>query len=717
MSGAFLSPDWYRVAPLKLRRRAHVQIARHVYRGKPWFILQDLQAGKFHRLSPQSYAIFARMDGQKTIQELWELGCKLYPEDPPSQTELLQLLSQLHNSDLVTGDKRPNLREIDRRAREEKRKTIIGYFKNPLSVRIPLFDPEPILKFLTPLANYIFSPFGAILWCILIFAALATTFMSWDRLEVPGAEAILTGANIAYLAIAYIFVKFLHELGHGLAIKRWGGEVREVGVMMLIFFPVPYVDASQSSFFPYKYQRILVSAAGILVELAVAAMALIVWSFAEQGIVATLAYNLFLIGGVSTLFFNGNPLLRFDGYFVFADFLEIPNLGQRSNQYFWYFVQKYVLGHGDARIPIVGPGEEIWLFGYAVAAFLYRMFVMIVISLYVATALPIVGVAIVIWSLYTVFLVPVGKGARFLLTEPSLEIQRAKIFMRVFSLIFVLFVLMFFIPVPHTTVSDAVLETPGESAIRAQGQGFVSDVLVQNGERINVGDPILKLSEPLLGVEKEVAIAEVEDARLRVEMIPLEDTNARSLWTEQLGFYQARLNDLDRRADELWVRSPTDGIIILPNQYQLIGRLVQQGEIVGHVQKKSELLWRTAVPADRAEFIDGDLLSVSMRLKSDFNVEYDAQITSRSPEITTRLDSFALTNRAGGPLVVDPSQESPTSIIPVATYVLSTGTALSDMPLLAIGSRATVRFEHRPAPIAPRVWRAVRQTFLAYFGT
>lgn len=128
-------------------------------------------------------------------------------------------------------------------------------------------------------------------------------------------------------------------------------------------------------------------------------------------------------------------------------------------------------------------------------------------------------------------------------------------------------------------------------------------------------------------------------------------------------------------------------------------------------------MWRTAVPADRAEFIDSDLLSVSMRLKSDFNVEYDAQITSRSPEITTRLDSFALTNRAGGPLVVDPSQESPTSIIPVATYVLSTGTASSDMPLLAIGSRATVRFEHRPAPIAPRVWRAMRQTFLAYFGT
>lgn len=181
---------------------------------------------------------------------------------------------------------------------------------------------------------------------------------------------------------------------------------------MLIFFPVPYVDASQSSFFTQKYQRMFVSAAGILVELAIAGAALIVWSMAEQGVVSTLAYNLFLIGGISTLVFNGNPLLRFDGYFVFADWLEIPNLGQRSNQYFWYICQRYLLGHGDARLPVISPGEEFWLFGYAVAAFLYRMFVMIIISLYVATALPIVGVAIVLWSLYTVFLVPTGKGVR-----------------------------------------------------------------------------------------------------------------------------------------------------------------------------------------------------------------------------------------------------------------------------------------------------------------
>ena len=106
MSGAFLSPDWYRVAPLKLRRRSHVQTARHVYRGKPWFILQDLQAGKFHRLTPQSYAVFARMDGSRTVQELWELACKLYPEHPPSQTELLQLLSQFHNADLLVVRRR-----------------------------------------------------------------------------------------------------------------------------------------------------------------------------------------------------------------------------------------------------------------------------------------------------------------------------------------------------------------------------------------------------------------------------------------------------------------------------------------------------------------------------------------------------------------------------------------------------------------------------------
>lgn len=717
MSEGFLSPDWYRVASLRLRRRSHIQTARHVYRGEPWFVVQDLQADKLHRLTPQSYAVFARMDGRRTIQELWELACKLHPEHPPSQPELLQLLSQFHNADLVTGDRRPNLAEIDRRAREETRKATVGYFKNPLSIRLPLFDPEPMLRPLTPLARVMFSPVGGFFWVTLMITALSVLFLSWERLEAPGVEAILSAANIAYLAVAYIFVKLLHEFGHGLAIKRWGGEVREVGVMMLIFFPVPYVDASQASFFPEKHQRMLVSAAGVLVELAIAAAALIVWSIAEQGPVATLAYNLFLIGGISTLLFNGNPLLRFDGYFVFADWLESPNLGQRCNQYFWYVVQKHVLGHSEARLPVVSPGEEGWLFGYAVAAFLYRMFVMVIISLYVATVIPVVGVAIVLWSIFTVLVVPTAKGVRFLATDPSLEVQRPKALLRASILIAAFAVVMFAVPFPHTTIADAVLDNPSNAQVRAQGQGFVSQILVENGEQVAAGTPILRLTEPFLDVEYAVAATELEDARLRLEMVPIEDSNARALWAEQVGFYSARHGELERRFDELLIRAPTAGVLVLPDQRSLTGRLLQQGEVIGSIERRTTLIWRSAVPADRADFVDNDMISATLKPNAYPYIEYPVEIFARAPQVTTRLDSFGLTNRAGGRLVADPSQEGPVSMVPIVAYVLSSGLSDEAHPTLGVGARATVRFAHSPAPLAPRIWRAVRQTFLTYFGT
>lgn len=716
MVGAFLSSDWYRVAELKLRRRSHLQTVRHVYRGDVWYVIQDMQGGKLHRLSLQSYALFARMNGRRTVQELWEIACKSFPKNPPSQNEIIQLLSQLHNADLITGDRPANLSEVDRRAKEEARKTTVGYFKNPLSVRIPLLDPEPFLRKLTPLANVLFSPFGAALWTALITAALIAAFFSWDDLAAPRSEQILSGSNIAYLASSYIFIKMLHELGHGLAIKRWGGEVREVGVMMLIFFPVPYVDASQSSFFPSKYQRMVVSAAGILIELAVASIAFIVWSFAEEGAVATLAYNLFIIGGISTLVFNGNPLLRFDGYFVFSDWIESPNLAQRANQYFWYIFQKFVLGHKDARLPVVGRNEELWLFGYSVAAFVYRMIVTVVISLYVATMLPLVGVLIVLWSLYTVFLVPLGKGLRFMAFDPALEVNRMRAFMRLLVVTLLGFGLIAFVPFPHTTISDAVLEAKSESLVRVQGQGFVSELLVTNGDLVKKGDELLRLSEPLLDLELALAEAELENAILSFNSVPIADVSARALWEEQAQFFESRRQDLESRRERLTVRSPANGILVLPDGHRLSGRLLRQGDVIGSVISEGAREWRTAVPSDRAGFVDSDTNAISLRLYSNLEHEGEASIIFRAPEVTTRLDSFGLTNLAGGSIVADPGQETPTSLMPVVSYLLEADETFAHQDVLPVGSRAVVRFTHSPMPLGPRIWRSVRQTFLNYFG-
>src|SRR6185503_545443 len=128
-------------------------------------------------------------------------------------------------------------------------------------------------------------------------------------------------------------------------------------IMLLVLSPVPYVDASSAWAFQDKRKRMMVGAAGIAVELFLGSLALFVWLAVEPGAVRAVAYNVMLISGVSTLLFNGNPLLRFDGYYVLADAIEIPNLGTRANRYLGYLFQRYVLGVPDAESPAQSAGE------------------------------------------------------------------------------------------------------------------------------------------------------------------------------------------------------------------------------------------------------------------------------------------------------------------------------------------------------------------------
>lgn len=714
MATAFLSSDWYRVADLRLRRQSHVQLARHVYRGEVWHVLQDPQSGKMHRLTESAHAFFARLDGQRSVQDLWLRLCELFPDRPPSQSEILQLLAQLHSSDLVLGDRLPNLIEVDRRAREEQRKTLWGYIKNPLSLRVPLFDPEPFLRWSAPMARAVFSPLAGVLWLALMVSALAAAFVNWQALALPRFEQVATASNIAYLAVAYMVVKALHELGHGFAVKRWGGEVRECGVMMLVFFPVPYVDASQATFFPSKWQRMVVSAAGIAVELAVAAVAFFIFLAADPGPLRTLAYNLMLIGGISTLLFNGNPLLRFDGYFVFADLMESPNLGQRSNQYFWHVIRRTVLRDRDAPPPLAAPREGLFLWAYALVAFLYRMSVMFFISIYLAVSMPIIGTALVLWSVFTVFILPLGKGLRYLATDPSIDLIRGRVILRTVLILLVLLGGLFVLPVPHTTIADAVLDPAEDSLLRVQGQGFVDRVLVSDGQELRPGDPVMVLTDPMLSLERLLAEAERQDAQGRLEALPLSDRNGRQLWETQVGYAEAKLQDLKTREARLTVRASGAGRVYIPDAVNLPGQFVQQGTVIATLLGPGPSHWRLAIPATDALPVDAGSRRIDLMPRLGHDITLSARILQRAPEVTTSLPSLAVTTKGGGSLLTDPNSESPVSLVPVVNYVLVVDRDAGVM--VPGGARARVRFVHDPSPIGPRIWRAAEQTFLRYFG-
>ena len=333
MSQEFRSSNWYRVAEVRPRLAPQVTVQRQVFRGVAWYVLFDPVNQRTLRLTPQAWHVVARMDGQRTVQALWDDAVRVLGRDAPPQQDLIQLLAQLHEADALLSDALPDLDDLLRRRDRQRRERWQRNLLNPLSIRLRLWDPDAFLARTLPLVRWVFGPWGLLLWLVLCVPALVLAGVHWDALSHDGGSRLLSAGNLLTLVLVYPLVKALHELGHAWAAKAGGAEVHDMGLMFLVFAPVPYVDATASGAFRSKWRRALVGAAGMLVELFLAALAVMLWVLAEPGFVRSVAYNVIFVAGLSTLVFNGNPLLRFDGYYVFMDWLEIPNLGTRANRY------------------------------------------------------------------------------------------------------------------------------------------------------------------------------------------------------------------------------------------------------------------------------------------------------------------------------------------------------------------------------------------------
>ena len=352
---SLFSSHWYRVADLRPCLRSHVQITRHLYRGQTWYVLDDPSAGRQHRFSRNAHFLIGLMNGRKTVQEIWDMAVESLGDEAPSQDEVIGLLGRLHNVDVLQSGIPVDQAEMSHRRTRRRGRWLTG-LKNPFALRFPLVDPDRFLVRFLPLVRPLAGRAGMLLWLAVVATAALLALLHWPELTRNLADRVLRPENLVALWLVYPLVKLLHELAHGFVTRLHGGEVHEMGVMLLAFIPIPYVVASSSAAFPDKRRRMAVAAAGIAAELFVASLALFVWLAVGPGWVSAIAFNVLLVGGVSTLLFNGNPLLRYDGYYVLADWLEIPNLAHRSTSYLGYLLQRYLFGLDQAMSPASAPG-------------------------------------------------------------------------------------------------------------------------------------------------------------------------------------------------------------------------------------------------------------------------------------------------------------------------------------------------------------------------
>jgi putative peptide zinc metalloprotease protein len=707
------SNSWYRVAELKPSVRSHAEIHRHTYRGRAWYILQDHSTGRFHRFSEESYFIIGLMDGKRSLQEIWEAACEKLGDDMPTQDEMITLLSQLHQADVLQSDTIPDTDSLQRRHQRGRSAKFWNTLRSPLAVRLPIMDPDRFLEKTKGFIRPLFSFPAALIWLFLVITAVSLTFIHWEELTSNLADRVFSLENLLIFWLIYPVVKALHECGHAYAVKRWGGEVHEMGIMFIVFIPIPYLDASAASAFREKGRRIFVGAAGIAVELLIASLAMILWVNAEIGVVRAVAYNTMVVAGLSTLFFNGNPLLRFDAYYVLSDFLEIPNLGIRANRYLGYLAQRYLIRNDEAEFFLSDGREAFWLILYGLASFAYRIFITLQIALFVAGSFFFVGVLIALWAVIGLFFVPLFKVLRLVITHRELYKRRWRVL--ALGLILGAFLVFFVtaVPFPSFTIAEGIL-WPGEQArIHTDAKGVIREILVKPGTKMKKGDPLIRCENFELASKVKLLEADLREYEARQKIAQIRDRTEEKILGEEIVRIGKELVQAKERLAALVIRSPISGVFLLPQAEDMPGRFLQRGGAVGYVVDYSNITVRVVVPQAEVDRIRTNVRSVTSRLAEAISVDIPSELVREVPAASSDLPSLALSLPGGGSFALDPREnKSPRSFERLFHFEVR----LPGETKTRIGERVYVRFEHDPESLSKRWYRTVRQLFLKRFN-
>jgi putative peptide zinc metalloprotease protein len=714
MAAPFLSASWYRVAELRPELRAHTRIQRQRFRGQPWYVLHDSASGKLHRFSPTAYRAIQLMDGKRTVNDIWTRLAAESGAEAPTQDDLLRLLAQLHTGDLLQTDSPPDVEELADRGGKQKRQKLLRSVLNPMAVRIPVWDPDAFLERSWPAVQPLFGAFGLLLWLLVVLPAIVLAALYWGELTANLSDQVLATENVLLLALVYPLIKGLHEMGHAYAVKSGGGEVHEMGIMLLVLVPIPYVDASAAGAFRGKYRRALVGMAGMLVELFLAGIAMVVWVLVEPGLVRSIAYNVALIAGASTLLFNGNPLLRFDGYYVLSDLIEIPNLSVRSNQYWQWLAKRHLFGLTSVEPPKASAGERRWFVFYGAASFVYRTLVMIAITLFIAGEFFFVGVVLAIWATITMFVLPIGKGLAYVLSSPELHRSRSRARLVTFGSLAVFALLLLWVPMPLRTHAQGVVWVPENAEVRAGADGFVERLLVSPDATVDAGEPLLATVEPTLSAAVALGAARVRQFEVQYTALMFEERAQAAAIREDLLREQVVLARAEEKLGSLLVTAAVPGVLKLARAQDLPERYVKKGELLGYILSGPPRLVRVVVTQDDIALVRERRAEVEVKIADRLDATWPVRVIREVPGGRDQLPNKALSPAGGGPHGTDPRDpDGLRSLQRLFQFDLELPEAVGPVE---IGTRVYVRFRHHPEPLAEQWGRRLRQLFLSRFN-
>ena len=716
--------SWYRVAQLQPRLQSSVQVHRQHFRGQMWYVLENPSNNEFSRISVEAYRFVGMLDGRRTVAEVWRLCNEQLGDRAPTQGEVIQLLGQLYCSNLLYAELAPDTEGLFSRYRTRIKRQVQGFLTNLLFIRIPLLDPDHFLERWIGVVGWLFSWVGLALWLAIIATGLYFVIGNIRELIYQSSD-VLAPDNLVLLYLSMVIIKVCHEFGHAFACKRFGklngtgGQVHVMGVMFLVFVPLPYVDASSAWAFRKKWHRVIVGMSGVIVELAGAAIAAIIWANTSTGTLHIIAYNIIFVASISTLLFNGNPLLRFDAYYVLSDLVEIPNLSHRAKSYIYYLVKKYCWKLKDTLNPANSTGEMIWFIFYGIASTAYRIFICIRILLFLNDRLPetlfILVPFFAISAIIAWVLVPIGKFIRYLATSSELARTRGRAVASTLGSLAFIIVIIGILRVPDRCRIEGIVEPVNLAVVHAESDGFVTDFLPSD-ETVEPGEKSLVQAENKeLDAEKKGLLAELRSLEVKQRIAQMQEIAAVQILAEQIKALKDKITRVEFELSSLLLQPTLSGTWISPDIDKAKCTYLRRGQQIGIVASLDEVRVRATAGQELAALlVEQAYEQLEIRVKGRPDVMLTGRLEKIFPAGLEVLPSEALGYAVGGSMPTVSQDPSGKKAAEKFFEIRIRPNPDSSVRLLS-GQRVIVRIQMPSKPLAVQWWRSVRQLFQRRF--
>jgi putative peptide zinc metalloprotease protein len=732
---------------LTIRVRPDLKARRQRYQGRNYWVVKDPVGLQYFRFEEEEFAILQMLDGDSSLDDIAEQFEKEFPPQTIRVEELQNFIGMLHRSGLVLSDAPGQGVQLKERRDEKKRKEFLGALSNVLAFRFRGFDPERWLDWLYPYVRWFFTPTATVLSLMLAAAALTLVIVQFDVFQsrLPSFHSFFAAQNWLAIAATLTITKILHEHGHGMSCKHFGGECHEMGVMFLVLTPCLYCNVSDSWMLANRWHRAAIGAAGMYVEVVLASICTFIWWFSEPGWLNYTCLNIMFVSSVSTILFNANPLLRYDGYYILSDILEIPNLRQKANSILNRKLGKWCLGLEEPEDPFLPKRHQMLFAFYTVASFLYRWFVLLGIlyflnKVFEPYGLKILGQMLALASMYGLVAMPVWKAYKFFRVPGRLsKVKRLRMYASIAILVAVVSAILF-IPLPARVWALFELQPQNAASVYVEASGELKKLHVKPGDRVEQGDLLAELENldlefeierlqgergklltqinrlnKLLIVPEQQAAAQAELAATQEQLVGVEEMLAKNIEDlKQLRLVAPRSGTVippprvrDRRTEEdielpSWTGTPLDPA-------NVGATLSSDGPQNLFCQIGDPNQWEAVLVIDQddADYVHGGEEVKLMFEESAYHV-YVSKIVRRARDaMATAPPRLASTN--GGPLPAQADHDG--TVRPLHTSYQAVAPLDNRNGLLRNGLVGRGRIETRPRTLADRLIRYLSRTF------